>query len=190
MDNKKRNDIVETSKDDAEEEDEFCVYNSPNQQHCEERCDKDVDESERGMSGLVEQTEEIRDQVDVVGLTEEGGPGEEDCDEELIQAEDSFVMGQCEDEQVQIENTASPEPSNDSTADERHSRPQRERGAPRLFTYGHLCTPTCYNTSCSGEVQRFTVDKHFHHGQAQRHFIILTNILHTNFKDRLWHNTG
>ncbi|KAK2860282.1 hypothetical protein Q7C36_004448 [Tachysurus vachellii] len=46
------------------------------------------------MSGLVEQTEEIRDQVDVVGLTEEGGPGEEDCDEELIEAEDSFVMGE------------------------------------------------------------------------------------------------
>lgn len=107
------------------------------------------------MSGLAEQTEETRDQVDVVGLTEEGGPGEEDCDEELIQAEDSFVMGQCEDEQVQIENTASPEPCNDSTADERHSRPQRERRAPRLFTYDHLGTPTCYNTSCSGEVQQF-----------------------------------
>ncbi|GAA6090313.1 uncharacterized [Tachysurus ichikawai] len=45
------------------------------------------------MSGLVMQTEEIRDQVGVVRLTEKGGPGEEDCDEELIQAEDSFVMG-------------------------------------------------------------------------------------------------
>lgn len=135
----KKSDIAETDRDE-EDEDECCFYYSPNQQHGGEGCNKDADELERGASGLAEQIEnitEIGDQVDTVGLSEDGCPCEEDCDEELIQAEDPFVTGQEGEEHV--ENT-SPEQCNDSTTVERHSRPQRERRAPRLFTYDHLGT--------------------------------------------------
>lgn len=142
-DYKKRSDIVETDRDE-EDEDECCLYYSPNQQHSGEGCNEGADELERGTSGLAKQIEniaEIGDQMDAVGLPEDRCLGEEDCDEELIQTEDPLITGQGEEDD---ENTLSPEQCNDLTTVERQSRPQRERCAPRLFTYDHLGTPSVH----------------------------------------------
>ncbi len=92
--------------------------------------------------------------MDTVELSHEKGPGE-DSVEELIQVEDPLVTGHHEEEQIEVEHPVSLETCSDSMVDGNHPRLQRERRAPRLFTYDHLGTPTCYNTSCCGEVQQY-----------------------------------
>lgn len=158
MTKQKRNYIVKPNEDQEEDEDEFCLYYSPNQQqYCGEGSEGDPNELERETSGLAGQTkngEDLGERVDTVELSHEECPGE-DGDEELIQVEDPLVTGHHVEEQIDVEHTVSLEPCNDSTVDGRYPRPQRERRAPRLFTYDHLGTPTCYNTSCSGEVQQY-----------------------------------
>lgn len=130
MTKQKRNDIVKSNEDEEENEDEFCLYYSPNQQQYRgEGSDRDPDELDRETSGLAGQTtdgEDVGDRVDTVELSHEECPGE-DGDEELIQVKDPLVTGYREEERIEVEHTVSLEPCNDSTVDGRHPRPQRDR---------------------------------------------------------------
>ncbi|XP_016416428.1 interferon-induced very large GTPase 1-like [Sinocyclocheilus rhinocerous] len=108
MTKQKRSDTVKTNEHEEEDENEFCLYYSPNQQHRGEGSDGSADKLERETSGLAGHTndvERVGEEVDTTEFSQEECPGEDD-EGELIQIEDSLGMEYCEEERFEVESTA------------------------------------------------------------------------------------
>ena len=128
----------DASDEDDEEEDYFCFHYSPVKQPQVATCNPDTENNE--VDEL--EAEEVEPEMQNDGATEPS---------EKVLTDDTGSDNGITEEESSIPDQG----TEDDEMEEEYHRPQRERRAPKLFTYDHLGTPTCHKMSCAHEFRPY-----------------------------------